>query len=262
MHRGVSVPTIPWDIFVQSATKNAPSTGAVPGSLSDDMDSADTAALSEIQQLLPPALLELDPDILQELISNEAVLLSLITADGTVDEGRLRQLKMEHAARTSHDNSAYANFDSRSYADMSSTVHSRPEDSFYGGLSLSSSDRLGDSAKRSRPLFDSSLEFPSANRVRTQDYPRSSGVPSTEQWAPAPSADWFGGGQDRFVEANSAAIAAAAAARTQFPTTKSNTPCRYFNTPGGCQRGDACTFGHFPADIAARKNMSIHAMRK
>lgn len=41
---------------------------------------------------------------------------------------------------------------------------------------------------------------------------------------------------------------AAAAQRRRFPTTKAATPCRFFNTPKGCQFGDKCAFGHFRDD--------------
>jgi hypothetical protein len=42
-----------------------------------------------------------------------------------------------------------------------------------------------------------------------------------------------------------APLSSSAAAKVFKYPTKAATPCRFFNTPKGCQFGDKCAFGHF-----------------
>jgi hypothetical protein len=236
---------IPWYI---PGTEPPPEEIAAPAPVADSLGNGynghfgpgpggylDDAAIIAIIPKLPYGLQMLDIHALRILIQDPALLQSVLRLDGQVNEVALSAFLRGLGADALHGRGHFGGNGAPSYPDAG------PRRSRWGGGDPLPGDAMrGGVDPYSRPA-PAQYEF-------DYDYdpygaPRASGGfgdrPPAQNWGgdyldqPPRGPDL--GGPPR----------SSLAGQKRFPTTKASTPCRFFNTPKGCQFGDKCSFGHF-----------------
>lgn len=203
--------------------------------------------------MLPPSLLTLDPKLLQELVQDETKLLSISNDDGTIDEEKLHQLLNEASSSAGEHKRRASRFSEATehpvvnpgYVDYSAPTSSPVKQHTSSPWNMDSSD--GGFSMETLPSRTKRVDMPSGYTPAT--------APALAPRILPPYS------VNAYSSHTSSTSQPARASATAFPTTKSNTPCRFFNTASGCSRGNVCEFGHFPKEIASQKAASLNTNR-
>ncbi|CAK9253182.1 unnamed protein product [Sphagnum jensenii] len=222
--------------------------------------------LQVVLQSLPLSLQALEPEILMLLRQDETNIVAILNDDGTVNDWKLNQLRESirapNLAASGYrgenlyiDRAAYQN----RYDDANMGAHLRSHQQSY-------SDVRNDYApQRTRTRFSAPINHPNVSSIPYGDFSRNtqndtsySNRPLDSGWIPSALSN-EPSYLDNNISYNSNSLKSSlnshefsvdfeseeAKKKRKFPSTKASTPCRFYNTPKGCQFGDKCAFGHF-----------------
>lgn len=232
---------------------------------------------------LPPVLQGLEREVLNALMQDESKILSILNDDGTINEWKLDQLRRDlhlppRGFRPSGDefrggflpnpgmynDNHYGYGDEDRYSGQFSPDIEPP--SFGHNMQRNESFPRARVSRWSAPASETSHDLlASSNDIyglwenegvipwqregRGAQF-REASVPTIDKYGPGGGGS---GGSGFLREDRNRFSADDDAGRKRVRPQKTNTPCKFFNTPKGCQFGSKCAFGHYAESSAPER---------